>query len=78
MILYNDRIIIIYNTRPNDSEEIIINGKENIEKIETATLKNVEKKVVQRKSRRTTGLWQKDRYPILTPKSISVLGGLDL
>ena len=44
IILYNDRLIIIYNTRPNDSEEIIINGKEDIEKIETAIAKNAEKK----------------------------------
>ncbi len=44
IILYNDRLIIIYNTRPNDSEEIIINGKEDIEKIETAIIKNAEKK----------------------------------
>lgn len=44
IILYNDRIIIIYNTKPNDCEEIIINGKEDIEKIETAIAKNAEKK----------------------------------
>ena len=44
IILYNNRLIIIYNTRPNDSEEIIINGKEDIEKIETAIIKNAEKK----------------------------------
>ncbi len=44
IILYNDRLIIIYNTKPNDSEEIVINGKEDIEKIESAITKNLEKK----------------------------------
>lgn len=32
IIYYNDRLIIIYNTKPNDSEEIVINSKEDIEK----------------------------------------------
>ncbi len=44
IILYNHRLIIIYNTKPNDSEEIVINGKEDIEKIESAITKNLEKK----------------------------------
>ena len=36
IIYYNDRLIIIYNTKPNDNEEIVINNKEDIEKIENA------------------------------------------
>ena len=44
IIYYNDRIIIIYNTKPNDCEEIIINGKEDIEKIEKCIEKLEEKK----------------------------------
>lgn len=40
---YNDRLMIIYNTKPNDSEEIVINSKEDIEKIEN-TIKNLEEK----------------------------------
>ena len=43
IIYYNDRLIIIYNTKPNDSEEIVINNKEDIEKIEN-TIKNLEEK----------------------------------
>ena len=43
IIYYNDRLIIIYNTKPNDSEEIVINSKEDIEKIEN-TIKNLEEK----------------------------------
>ena len=43
IIYYNDRIIIAYNTKPNDCEEIIINGKEDVEKIEN-TIKNLEEK----------------------------------
>lgn len=42
-IYYNDRLIIIYNTKQNDSEEIVINSKEDIEKIEN-TIKNSEEK----------------------------------
>ena len=36
-------MIIIYNTKPNDSEEIVINSKEDIEKIEN-TIKDLEEK----------------------------------
>ena len=43
IIYYNDRLIIIYNTKPNDSEEIVINNKEDIKKIEN-TIKNLEEK----------------------------------
>ena len=43
IIYYNDRLIIIYNTKPNDSEEIVINSKEDIEKIEN-TIKDLEEK----------------------------------
>lgn len=43
IIYYNDRLIIIYNTKPNDSEETVINNKEDIEKIEN-TIKNLEEK----------------------------------
>lgn len=43
-ISYNDRLIILYNTKSNDSEEITINGKEDIEKIENDIAKNAEKK----------------------------------
>lgn len=43
IIYYNDRLIIIYNTKPNDSEGIVINSKEDIEKIEN-TIKNLEEK----------------------------------
>lgn len=43
VIYYNDRLIIIYNTKTNDSEEIVINSKENIEKIEN-TIKILEEK----------------------------------
>ena len=44
IIYYNDRLIIIYNTKPNDSEEIVINGKEDVEKIEKSIEKLEEKK----------------------------------
>ncbi len=43
IIYYNDRLIIIYNTKSNDSEEIVINSKEDIEKIEN-TIKDLEEK----------------------------------
>ena len=43
IIYYNNRIIIVYNTKPNDSEEIVINNKEDIEKIEN-TIKDLEEK----------------------------------
>lgn len=43
IIYYNGRLIIIYNTKPNDSEEIVINNKEDIKKIEN-TIKNLEEK----------------------------------
>ena len=43
IIYYNDRLIIIYNTKPNDSEEIVISSKEDIEKIEN-TIKDLEEK----------------------------------
>ena len=43
IIYYNDKLIIIYNTKPNDSEEIVINSKEDIKKIEN-TIKNLEEK----------------------------------
>ncbi len=43
IIYYNDRLIIIYNTKQNDSEEIVINSKEDIEKIQN-TIKNLEEK----------------------------------
>lgn len=76
IIYYNDRLIIIYNTKPNDSEEIVINSKEDIEKIEN-TIKNLEeKKVVQRNLHRTTGYWRGQCYPILTLKCIWGIGGL--
>ena len=44
IIYYNDRLIIFYNTKPNDSEEIVINGKEDVEKIEKSIEKLEEKK----------------------------------
>ena len=43
IIYYNEKLIIIYNTKPNDSEEIVINSKEDIAKIEN-TIKNLEEK----------------------------------
>ena len=42
IIYYNDRLIIIYNTKSNDSEEIVINSKEDI-KIEN-TIKDLQEK----------------------------------
>ena len=43
IIYYNDSLIIVYNTKPNDSEEIVINNKEDIEKIES-TIKDLGEK----------------------------------
>ena len=36
-------MITIYNTKPNDSEKIVINSEEDIEKIKN-TIKNLEEK----------------------------------
>lgn len=44
IILFNDKIIIIYNTLPNDSEEVDINGKEDVEKIEKEIENNAKEK----------------------------------
>lgn len=42
--MFNDRLVIIYNTRSDDNQEIIINNKQDIEKIESSIIKNTEKK----------------------------------
>lgn len=44
IILFNDKIIIIYNTLPNDSEEVDINGKEDVENIEKEIENNAKEK----------------------------------
>ena len=85
--LYDDRITIVYNTSLNPTEEIYKkpdndpnnndnNGGTTIYKTELNLENMQEKKSFKLWWVQTTIDWRSQCYPILTPKSISVLDGL--